>query len=163
MNWTIVSVGVAFFLCVFGVANYLSNSIDKQIEAKFSDPKFIKEVADKIRLPFVIFDENERVTVNSGAEEYIDSVLVTKKTITDNTVQPYKIIDTIKVKCKSFMSTSPVLQCITGRMQFYDAKRVDEKDWIFTVYHGGQFIVTESLSQGEPPPELFKLDIIPNN
>ena len=83
MNWTIVSVLLAFCFGIFGVANYLGSNIDKQIDAKLNDPKFIKEVADKIRLPFIIFDENERVTVNSGAEEYIDSVHVTKKTITD--------------------------------------------------------------------------------
>jgi|SRR5208337_1297546 len=140
-----------------------SNDIDKRIEQKVSNPLFVKQIAEQIRLPFIIFDENERVTVNSGAEEYIDSINVTKKTITDRLTQPYKIIDTITVECKKFLLISPVLQCITSGMPFYDAKRVGQKGWIFNVYHGGSAITDHPLSQGEPPPELFKLDIIPNN
>lgn len=162
MNWTIVSVILAFFFGVFAVANYLSSNIDKQIEVKFNDPVFISRVAEQVRLPFIIFDENERVTVNSGAEEYVESVKVVRKTITGRTTEPFEIIGTIKIVCKKFLLTQPVIQCLTSGVAFHDAKRVGQRDWEFTVYHGGQALTDSPLSQGDPPPELFKLDIIPD-
>lgn len=162
MNWTIVSVILAFSFGIFGVANYLSSNIDKQIEDKFNDPIFIRQVAEQIRLPFMIFDENERVTVNSGAEKYVESVKIIRKTITDRTTEPFDIIDTITIVCKKFLLIQPVIQCLTSRMAFHDAKRVGQRDWEFTIYHGGLNITDHPLSQGEPLPELFKLDIIPD-
>lgn len=128
----------------------LGNNIDKKIEDKFNDPNFIRQVANKIRLPFIVFDENNKYIIELGGEEYIESIKINKN--------EKKEINDIIVNSKMFLNTPPILQNIGGQMQFYEPQRIGQKGWQFKAF---SFDYVVSDYSGTPPPLIFKLDIIP--
>ncbi len=170
MNWTTVSVGLAFFLCIFGVANYISNNVGKEIDAKLNDPKFIKEVADKVRLPFLIFDSNKKYICDTGDGKYIESIQIVKEgrnvsvdlTKPPNQQEESEEVQEIIVTSKMFLVMPPILQNLGGQMQFYEPERIAERGWKYKAFPE-RVAVFGRLSKEPPPSLLFKLDIIPNN
>ncbi len=125
--------------------------IDKRFENNVKNPEFVRMVADKVRLPFIIFDENGTFLNNSGGEDYVEAIKITRK--------PNKYVDEITVIGKRFLNSAPILQNIDGKIQFYDGKRVDQKNWKFKAFQY-TYLVTESSPKDEPPYR-FKLEIIP--
>ena len=73
-TWTIV-IGIFTIIgVVVTIALLMKGSIDKKIEEKIRDPNFVKQLADEVRLPFVIFDENNKILADYGAYQYLNRI-----------------------------------------------------------------------------------------
>ena len=151
MNWTFIGIALAAIGAILAIISGITSNIDKKIEQQIKNPDFIKKVAEQVRLPFIIFDENERFLNDSGGTEYVEHIKITKKGNKD--------IDEIIVVCTKFLDSSPILQSIDEKIQFHDPERVDQKSWKFKAFQC-DYIIAES-SQGAKPPGRFKLEFIP--
>ncbi len=153
MNWTIAGVAVAVIGTIWAIVSGMSNSIEKQIQKQMNDPDFIKKVAEKVRLPFIIFDEDATYLNNSGGEEYIESIQVTKKDNGD--------IDEIVIICKKFLESAPIIQSIDEQIQFHQPERTKQTSWKVTAFQDGQNITIGRIEKGPRPLNRFKIEIIP--
>ena len=151
MNWTIVSIAIAAIATIWAIVSGTSSNIDKKIQQQINNPDFIKKVAEQVRLPFIIFDENETFLNNSGGEEYIEEIKIKKKDDGD--------IDEIIVVCKKFLESSPIIQSIDEKILFHPPERAEQKNWRFKAFQH-TYIITEG-DQGTKPPGRFKIEIIP--
>ena len=152
MNWTIIGVIIAALGVILAIVTGITKDIDKKMERQINNPAFIKKVAEQVRLPFIIFDENERFLHDSGGTKYVESIKITRK---ENKVED---IDEIIVVCKEFLDSAPILQSIDGTIQFHDAERADQKSWKFKAFHASALLLESSETK---PPERFKLEFIP--
>jgi hypothetical protein len=151
VNWTVIGVVIGAIGIIIAVASGLSSDIDKRIEAQLKSPEFVKKVAEQVRLPFIIFDENDRVLVNSGGEDYIESISVSN----DDSINIQIVVLT-----KRFLHIAPLLQNLDGKMQFYDPERIGQNGWKFKSFEHG-YIIDHTNENLIPPPRRFRLEIIP--
>ncbi len=77
-NSTLVSAIISIIAIMITISIHLNNSINKKIEEKLNDHIFIKRLASEIRLPFIIFDENERYLVNTDYNRIIEKIEIKK-------------------------------------------------------------------------------------
>lgn len=149
-TWTIIGALVAIVALLFTITSYLISSLDKKMEEKISDPNFIKQLAKEIRLPFLIFDENNVVLSDVGGYELLESFEIIKNEKGD--------ISEIRITPKSYLATAPILEIIGTNMNFLEPKRIENISWLFEVDTGyGGFLVTESYKD---PIRKFRLTII---
>ena len=86
---TAISSIIAVLAIVVSIALYAVDQIDKRITKAVSDPLFLKSLAERVRLPFVIIDEQgvwrheenaasilERIDVTRGKQGTIESIIV---------------------------------------------------------------------------------------
>lgn len=148
-TWTIV-VGIFTIIgVVVTTALFMMSNIDKKIEEKINNPKFIKKLAEEVKLPFVIFDENNKILADYGAYQYLDRIDTQKK--------DGELI-AIRITPKQFMNTAPIIENMNGYLDFFEAERADQIDWLFKIdLRTGDIIVTESYKE---PINKFKLTII---
>lgn len=78
MNWTFIGIAIAAIGTILAIVTGLTSSIDKKIKNQINNPDYIRKVAEQVRLPFIIFDENERFLNVSGAEDYVEKIKVSK-------------------------------------------------------------------------------------
>ncbi len=149
---TLISIIVAVTGCILAVFFYMNDSINKRIENMISDPKFIKKVADGIRLPFLIFDEKGTFHSESGeATAYIEKIepIYEKKRFSGFIVYP-----------KNFLKEAPILQAINNDFQFTLPKKINTLDWRYRIPEFEGSVWANSGKYDEPPAVLFKLEII---
>lgn len=151
MNWTFIGIAIAAIGTILAIVTGLTSSIDKKIKNQINNPDYIRKVAEQVRLPFIIFDENERFLNVSSAEDYVEKIKVLKNEEND--------VDAIIIVCKRFLDSAPILQSIDGKIQFHDPERVEQKSWKFKAFEYS-YLVLES-TKGSKPPNRFKLEIIP--
>ena len=120
-TWTIV-IGIFTIIgVVVTIALLMKGSIDKKIEEKIRDPNFVKQLADEVRLPFVIFDENNKILADYGAYQYLNRIDVLrneKKQLTAIRITPVieRSTPQISEKKRSFghtksLSQFPKIEC----------------------------------------------------
>ena len=149
-TWTIIGGLVAVAALLFTIVSYLINSLDSKLEEKISDPNFVKKVAAEVRLPFLIFDENNKVLANVGGFELLESFKVIKNGKGELTE--------IQITPKTFLSVAPILESIGANINFLEPHREKTIDWHYKVDSGyGGFIVTEEYKE---PIKKFRLTII---
>ena len=149
---TIISIFVAVVGCILVVFFYMNDSITKRIEMTINDPKFIKKVADDIRLPFLIFDEKGTFHSESGeATAYVEKIepLFEDKRLSGFVVYP-----------KGFLKEAPILQAINNDFRFALPKRINTYDWKYRIPELQGVVWADSGKYDEPPAVLFKLEII---
>ena len=56
----------------------MQSRIDKKIDDKINNPNFIKKLANEARLPFLIFDENNKILADYGAYQYLKKIVLLK-------------------------------------------------------------------------------------
>ena len=151
MNWTIVGIAIAAIGTIWAIVSGTISNIDKKIEQQINNTDYIKKVAEQVRLPFIIFDENETFLNNSGGEEYVEEIRITKKVDGD--------VDEIIVVCKKFLESSPIIQSIDEKIFFHQPERAEQKNWKFNAFQYTYF--TAKGDQGTKPPSRFKIEIIP--
>lgn len=143
---------IAFVASLIVIIAYFSSSINDKIDQKINDPEFVKKVADEVRLPFVIFNDKESVTVDTGAMKYIDKFKIKK----DERQGIYEII----ISPKSFMAIPPILESIEDKeIEFEEPKRGKKFDLIYkTVQYATGWANT--LAEGSNPQRRFRLQLV---
>jgi len=150
MNTLTIVVGLFTIIGVMiTVLLLLYNSINSRIEEKINDPNFVKKVASEIQLPFLIFDESERIIYDNNAYNLINSIKVEKDK---------KEIVSITIFPKAFMQIPPIIENMNSHLDFDEPERVNQIDWRFKVNkEAGGFLVVESHKE---PIKKFKLTFI---
>jgi len=113
--WTLLGVIVGTISLMFAVYVQLSSSIEKKIENKINDKVFIRKVANEVRLPFMIFDEEKSILADIGAMDHIDAIEVRKGKRQE--------VSEIIVSPKRFMAVAPILESFDPRIEFEDPVR----------------------------------------
>jgi hypothetical protein len=72
---------VAAILSIISISIIVLSCLNLIIYNRISYPKFIKEVADAILLPFFIFNDNENYIRNKINDKYIESMQANKEDI----------------------------------------------------------------------------------
>ncbi|MBW2202064.1 MAG: hypothetical protein JRF71_14760 [Deltaproteobacteria bacterium] len=137
---------------IFGILTtyfIVTSNLDKAITDKINDPNVIRKIAEHIRVPFLIFDENETYVVDGGAANFIKNINVIKekRTIT-------KIILILTKK----LPVAPILISLNNDVQFFQPTPVKESEWEYRtlqISHGW----ADSYKE-KPPPKLFKFEIL---
>lgn len=145
---TIISIMIGVVGCILAVFFYMNDSINKRIERTINDPKFIKKVADDIRLPFLIFDENERYLIDNGASKIIEKIKVVKEN--------GKAIKKIVVSPNRLLPIAPILMSFDGEPEFEEPQKGEKFDWVYTVIERDSW----GYASGKPPVKRFRLEII---
>jgi hypothetical protein len=168
INW------VAVIAVVFSIGVYFNGSVNDKINDRFNDPRFVKQVAEQIRLPFIIFDERGTYICDTGSSKYIASIHIipcpksvssSNLTIPPCDQQNMKEIREIIITSNIFLVTPPILQNLNGQLQFYEPVRTGKRSFKYKAFYPFEHVVTLGAPRNPPPPPslLFKLDVIPND
>jgi hypothetical protein len=147
--WTILAAIVTILGFLVMLALLLIGSIDRKFDEKVRDPNFIRKVADEVRLPFVIFDENNKILADSGAYQYLNKINVLRNEKNEVTA--------IRITPKQFMNAAPIIENINGDLDFSEPERAEEIDWLIRIKPGRALLALESSQE---PIKKFKLTII---
>lgn len=149
--WAVISVIVGIIVLMFAIFIQLNSSIEKKIENKLNDPEFIRKVTNIVRLPFVIFDEDESIIIDTGAMNYIERIEVKK----DQRQEVSEII----VSPKRYMPVAPILESLDIEIEFDEPTRGQKFDLVYKAVD----IATafgKTYASGKPPKRRFRLQII---
>ena len=146
--WPYVFGFVAVISLIVTIVLIMQSRIDKKIDDKINDPNFIKKLANEARLPFLIFDENNKILADYGAYQYLKKILILNN-------EKNELIE-IRISPKQFMNIAPIIECINGRLDFREPEREGEIDWLIKIVYTS-YLVAESH---EESVKKFKLTII---
>ena len=147
MNITTI-IGTVAALIAIGI--FLYGTIDKRIENKINKPEFIKKVASEVRIPLLIFDDNEHWIYDTGASEYIAKITIEKD---ENDREIKQII----VYPKKMLPVAPFLISSGALVEFHEPERINQIDWKFDAIERS-FLVGRRSSK--PLTNRFRLEII---
>jgi hypothetical protein len=147
----VVSAFVALIGIMITIFIQLNASVDQKIETKLKDPDFIRKVAAEVRLPFVIFDEDKSVIVDTGAMDHITSIEVHKGERQE--------VSEIIISPKKFMAIAPILENLDGRMEFESPIRGANLDFVFKKVQMGS-VWADTYASGHPPKRKFRLQLV---
>ena len=150
-SWTVISVVIGIIALMFAVFLQLNNSIDKKIESKLKDPEFIRKVADEVRLPFVIFDEDQSVLIDTGAMNNFEKIKVKKG-------QRQEVSEII-VSPKKYMIVAPLLESFDAQIEFENPVRGENYDFIYKKVKMAN-VWTNTYASGKPPKRKFRLQLV---
>ena len=140
----ITVIGVLISIYVFFI-----KGIERKIENKISKPEFVKLVADRVRLAFLIFNEDQNIICDYNAYENLNSIEVIKN-------DKNELIEII-IKPKTFLKIDPIIECITEPISFSKPLRINAIDLKYTV-NGPDYI--GGYNQKGDYIKKFKLTII---
>lgn len=146
--WPYVFGFVAIISLIVTIVLIMQSNIDKKIDDKLNDPKFIKKLANEARLPFLIFDEKNKILADYGAYQYLEKISILNN-------EKNELIE-IRISPKHFMNIAPIIECINGRLVFREPERIDEIDWLIKIIPTTSYFVAESH---EGSVNKFKLTI----
>jgi hypothetical protein len=129
----------------------LNSSVEKKIEQRLSDPQFIMKVASEVRLPFLIFDEDNRYLADFGGSELIHEIRVDRKDARD--------LKEIVVTPKRAMPIAPIIESY-NETTFEDPVKGEKLDWIYRAVEP-ETAWASTYPSGKQPKRRFKLQIIP--
>lgn len=141
-------IGVMGFM--FAVYQYLDNSIERKIDSKLKNPDFVQMIADKVRLPFVIFDEDMSVIFDNGAMGYVDGIEIRRgerNEITEIIISP-----------KKFMPVPPILENLDAKMEFDNPTRGKKFELIYRKIE--MATVWSDRYAENPPKRKFRLHLV---
>jgi hypothetical protein len=132
IHWGIVNsafLGVAALVVastlIFAMSQWIRGEIDKSVEAKFSDEKVLRQIAAQVR-PALIFDENESITVDMGAVQYIKGIQIIKREADGWPTE-------ISVDFNRYFATAPILTSMY-EVTFIIPKRGKGLAWDFDIH-----------------------------
>lgn len=149
--WAVIGVIVGIIALMFGIFVRLNSSIEKKIENKLNDPEFIRKVADIVRLPFVIFDEDESIIIDTGAMNYIERIEVKKEQRQD--------VSEIIVSPKKYMPVAPILESLNIEIEFDEPTRGQGFDLVYKTVDIAT-VFAKTYGSGRPPKRRFRLQVI---
>jgi hypothetical protein len=136
---------------------YFNGQLDKRIDQAINNPVFIQKVAKEIRLPFLIFDnEDNWYNAEVGSSEYIEKT---------ETILNEKGSDVVKViiYCKKFLKVAPMLEAINDNIDFKEPVRSGQKNWEFERRFSSPILFAVQPEEGQKLDKKvwkFKLTII---
>jgi hypothetical protein len=107
-------------------------------------------VANEVRLPFVIFDEDKSIIADIGAMNFIDKIEIKK--------DKHKEVSEIIISPKKFLAIPPILESLDVHIPFENPTRGNKFDLIYKRGEEPIYIVTDSVVN--PPKRKFRLQII---
>ena len=150
--WAVLSTVVAIISLMVAIFIQLNTSVDKKIEIKLKDPEFIRMVANEVRLPFVIFDEDKSVIVDTGAMNFIDKIEIKKEQRQD--------VSEIIISPKKFLAIPPVLENLDAYMAFENPVRGNKFDLIYKRAEMAEVQWGDARPLEKRPKKKFRLQII---
>jgi hypothetical protein len=148
--WAIISAIVGILALIVTVFLQLNGSINEKIESKLKDPEFISKVADEVKLPFVIFDENNSIIVDTGAMNIIDKISINKAN--------HKDISEIIITPKKYLAIAPILESLDPKIEFQDPIKGNKFDFIYKRVE--MAVVWANTYASTPPKSKFLLQVI---
>jgi hypothetical protein len=148
--WAIISAIVGILALIVTVFLQLNGSIDEKIEKKLKDPEFISKVADEVKLPFVIFDEDDSIIVDTGTMSIIDKISINKK--------DGRYISEIIITPKKYLAIAPILESLDPQIEFQDPIRGNKFDFIYKRLEGT--VIWKNNYASTPPKSKFRLQVI---
>ncbi|MBC8427056.1 MAG: hypothetical protein H8E00_00210 [Deltaproteobacteria bacterium] len=148
--WTIIGVVIGVLALLFAIFLHVNRSIDKKIEIKLSDPEFLRKVANRVKLPFVIFDEDNSIVVDTGAMGVIDEICIKKADRNE--------VSMIIVSPKKYLAVAPILESLDPKIEFQYPTKGDKFDFIYKRVE--MDTVWENTYESKPPKSRFRLQII---
>ena len=127
----------------------VTTNLDKTITNKIKDPEFVKTIIEEVRIPFLIFDENNNYVVDGGAAKLIKEIVISKDG---------RDITNISLTMKNKMNIAPILTSLSGSDQFFPATPKEESGWEYRALK--YTMVWADTTAEAPPAKLFKLDIL---
>lgn len=124
----------------------LDNKIDKKVEEKFKDQVFINKLAEEIKFPFVIFDEDNSVVVDAGAMSIIEKITIDKKG------------GSITVTPKKYLAIAPILESLNPAIIFQDPIRGNKFDFIYKRLEVATAWANTYTTK--PPKSKFRIQVI---
>jgi len=128
----------------------MRNGIDAKIEERISNPILLEKVAKKAQLPFVVFDENNKVIYDMGAYEYLNKLAVHR--------DEKGVIKEITISPKRFLTVAPIIECINENIDFYEPERASQIDWVIKINKEGPLYI--EAEESKQIIKKFKLTII---
>jgi len=148
--YTLLTLIVGILAIFTAIIIQIHSSIDKKIEAKFKDPVFIRSVASEVRLPFLVFDEENRYLADAGASELIENIKIAKDG---------RDIKEIIVTSKKLLPIAPILESYDADTEFDEPQRGREFDWVYKTILP-ETAWAKTYPPGKSPKKRFKLQII---
>jgi hypothetical protein len=145
-SWGMLGVIVAIAIFLASIFYGALSSVDKKIDAKLQEPLFLKKLASQIRLPFLIFDEEKRYLADDGALDIIKNIEI---------IRDGRDIKQIIITPKRFLAVAPILESLDPDVQFEDAERGKELDWVYKTN-----LPETTWGRTKAPKKRFKLQII---
>lgn len=149
-QWAIIGTFVGIFAFLFVIFIELNRSFDKKIESKLKDPVFIRKMANEVRLPFVIFDEDNSVIVDTGAMTTIAKIAINKK--------DGKELSEIVITPKQYLAVAPILESLDPKIEFQDPVRGKEFDIVYKKVE--MATVWTNTYATKPSKSKFRLQVI---
>lgn len=148
-TWTIVIGLFTIIGVIVTISLLIAGNIDRKIEEKINDPSFIRKLANEVKLPFLIFDETNKIIADYGAYEYLEKITVIKNKKDD--------LEAIRITPKHFMNSAPIIENINGDLNLSEPERTGEIDWLISINPGPARLALESHVE---PVKKFKLTIL---
>lgn len=118
--WVITILAVTA-IALIGGYHAVINYVDKRIEDKINDQRFINKMAQNIR-PSAVFDENDSILADMGAMTFINDIKVNKRG--NNQLE-------IIISPKEFLGIAPILSSIDSNYEIGAPKRGNKYDWVY--------------------------------
>ncbi|MHB8770206.1 MAG: hypothetical protein ACYC7J_04340 [Syntrophales bacterium] len=150
--WTALSAIIGILALMFAVFIQLNSSIDKKIEEKLKNPEFIQMIAREVRLPFVVFDENNSIIVDSGAMDYIEKIEIKK--------EDRQEVSEIIISPKKYLAVPPILENLDAYMAFEMPTRGNRFDLIYKKAETEEVKWGDGRPIDKRPKKKFRLQII---
>jgi hypothetical protein len=147
---TILGVMITASALMFTIYISLDSKIDKKVEEKFKDPVFINKLAEEIKFPFVIFDEDNSVVVDTGAMSIIEKITINKK--------DGKEISDIIITPKKYLAIAPILESLNPDIAFLDPIRGNKFDFIYKKLEVEN--AWANTYKTKPPKSKFRIQVI---
>jgi hypothetical protein len=140
-------------LAMLSVILLLQSDIEKKINEKLCDPKFVKQIAAEIRSPSIIFLSDGNVIHDDGGSEFV----YLDKIVPEYDDKKMRVIE-ITITTKQFLKNPPILSSIDGEEYFQEAKRLDTFKWEYKTIELDR--VYWSLPNSKMPLGRYKLEIV---
>jgi len=137
---------VGFVILLFGSYHGFNSYIDWRIDNRIKNSDFMHELARHVR-PSLIFDDNESIIADMGANQYISDIKVSR---------PNKKNVLIIISPNEYLGVEPVLEALDAEYIIH-AKRGKKFDWIFNLSAIQQLVLESSPERDN---ERFRLEII---
>ncbi len=134
---------LSFIIAMATIVIVLNNHIDKKIEKKITDQQYIDNISKSLR-PFLIFNNNEVVLYDHGANKFVHNINFDNKK------------DIVDIFFTKYIQNEPLLITIGDVQYSYKSVRIKRNGWRFFMHSSVMQDVT-----GDKSTNKYILEILP--